>query len=71
MVEHDNRIIIVGNIMSPIPTKGETNPPKRNPDAPKIAEAEPVNFLPDSIAMVEAEVNINPSSNSMANVNPS
>ena len=64
-------MIKVGNIIFPIPTNGEINPPNRNPDAPKTADAAPVYRLPISIAMVEVDVKINPNMKSIANVSPS
>lgn len=42
-------------IISPIPTKGDTIPPKRKPTAPKIAEADPDDCRPSSIAKVVEE----------------
>ena len=61
----------VAIIIFPNPTKGETMPPNRNPDAPKIAEADPIYALPDSIARVETEVNIIPSKTDIKNVSDS
>ncbi len=52
--------IIVECVILPIPTNGETIPPKRKPVDPKMAEALPIYSLPSDIARVVEEVKIMP-----------
>ena len=55
-------------IILPIPTRGDTMPPDRKPDAPNIADAVPIIMRPSSIARVVAEVRMNPMLTSMRKV---
>ncbi len=50
----------VVDMMFPMPTSGETIPPNRKPDAPKMAEAVPIIWRPSSMASVVADVRIKP-----------
>jgi len=47
-------------LISPIPTKGDTIPPKANPIAPKRAEATPAFLRSQSIAKVLEAVKVIP-----------
>ena len=68
---HISIIIKVVTIMFPNPTKGETMPPNRNPEAPKTAEAVPICFLPLSMPQVDTDVKIIPRSSDITKVRPS
>ena len=58
-------------IISPIPTKGDTIPPKRKLTAPKIAEADPGDCLPSSIAKVVEDEKTGPSLNTISSIESS
>ena len=66
---HSNIIVVVRIL--PMPTNGETMPPNRKPDAPKIAEAVPTISRPSSIAIVVADVRMKPILTSMMKVSTS
>ena len=55
-------------IISPIPTKGDTIPPKRKPTAPKIAAADPGYCRPSSIANAVEEEKTSPSPATISNI---
>ncbi len=57
--------------ISPMPTSGETIPPKRKPIAPQMAEAAPMAVRPSSIARVVPAGNMNPVKKRRVNVSPS
>ena len=55
-------------IISLIPTKGDTIPPKRKPTAPKIAAADPGYCRPSSIANAIAVEKTSPSPATISNI---
>lgn len=59
----------VVDIILPRPTSGDTMPPNRKPEAPKMADAVPTILRPSSIAIVVAEVRMKPMLTSIENVN--
>ena len=70
-VAHVIKTMPVVTIVSPSPTKGETNPPNPNPIAPNKAEAVPACSRSHSIARAVVEVKEKPIMKSRVISNPS
>jgi len=68
---HAIKTMPVVAIVSPSPTKGDTNPPNPNPTAPNKAEAVPACSRSHSIAKAVVEVKEKPIMKSRAISNPS